>query len=137
MRTLALLVSLAFLLLASGCTTSPSPGMITPLPSAGPRYEAGDLLGGDLVEAGFDDPNGTPAGAAIVVLEYQALPGQYVYTLVRPVEGNWMYVYPAGDWTKRLSRERTVFEGYRLEIVGYVQVGRIQPARTTKTVGPA
>lgn len=70
-----------------------------------------------------------------MVLEYQSQPGQYVYTLVQPVDGGWAYIYPADDWATRLARERAVFEGYRLDVAGYVQVGQLHPATTAKASG--
>ena len=135
MRTGLIALSLVLLLLAAGCTSPASPGATPTAVSAEPRYAAGDLLRGDLAAAGFDDPNGTRAGAAIVVLSYEPVPGQYIYTLVRPVAGGWEYVYPAGEWTTRLARDRTAFEAYPLELAGYVEVARVLPAPTTAKSG--
>ena len=135
MRTPLLLLFLMLMLLAPGCSTPSSPGEIPLTLTAEPRYGAGDLLKGDLVRAGFDDPNKTHAGAAIVVLEYRPQPGQYVYTLVRPTDQGWAYVSPADDWTMHLTRERMVFEGFRLDKSGYVEVGKIQPAAIPTTRG--
>lgn len=130
-----ILVCLLLLLFASGCMTSSSPGGVIPTTAAEPRYETGDLLKGDLAGVGFDSMNITPAGAAIVVLEYQPQLGEYVYTLVRPSDRGWTYVYPADDWTAHLSRDRVTFEGYQLDLAGYVQVGKILPATPVPTPG--
>ncbi len=133
MRTVLIVLSLALLLLAAGCTTPSPPGATPTVAPAEPRYAAGDLLKGDLVVAGFDDPNGTPNGTAIVVLAYQPVPGQYVYTLVRPEAGGWVYVYPSDDFATRLARDRAVFEAYPLEPIGHVEVARILPAASATT----
>ncbi len=135
MRTPILLLFLTLMLLAPGCSTPSSPGEIPLTPTTEPRYGAGELLKGDLVVAGFGGPNNTHAGAAIVVLEYRSQPGEYVYTLVRPTDRGWAYISPADDWTMHLTRERMVFEGYRLDKSGYVDVGKIQPAATPTTGG--
>jgi hypothetical protein len=131
-------VALSLLIVAlsgAGCLQSNAPGTPTPT-AATSRYAVGDLLTGNLSAAGFDDPNGTPGGAAIVILEYQPAPGQYVYTLVAPVSGGWAYVYPSNDWTARLARDRTVFEAFRLERTGHIQLAEIRAATTFASVTP-
>jgi len=127
---LALLISI----LAAGCLgSSPS---ATPTPTPAPsRYAPGDLLQGELVGAGFDDPNGTPGGAAIVVIAYQPVPGEYAYTLVQPVPNGWAYVYPSGDFVMRLNRDRETFESYRLERIGHVDLPAIHGPSATALAG--
>jgi hypothetical protein len=130
------LVLVALAVLAAGCLQSSPSGMPTPTPSAA-RYSPGDLLRGDLVGAGFDGPNGTPAGSAIVVLEYQPSPNQYVYTLVQPASGGWAHVYPSNDWVMRMNRDRATFESYRLERVGHVDLAAIkEPTNATPAWQP-
>ena len=125
MRLPLIALALVLAVIAAGCL-QPSPAP-TPTPTpAEPRYAPGDLLRGDLAAAGFDDPNGTPADTAIVVIAYQPVPGEYVYTLVRPVPGGWAYVYPSGDFVTRLARDRATFESYRLERIGHVEVPAIE-----------
>jgi hypothetical protein len=121
MRPATIALALIFAVIVAGCAQPPQPATPTPTPSE-ERYAPGDLLRGDLAGAGFDDPNGTPAGAAIVVLEYQQVPDQYVYSLVQPVSGGWAYVYPSGDFVQRLTRDRSILESYRLE-----RIGRVDP----------
>ena len=124
------LIALALVLaaLAAGCLQSSPSAAPTPTPPEA-RYVPGDLLRGDLVGAGFDDPNGTPADAAIAIIEYQPASGYYVYTLVQPVTGGWAYIYPSGDFVMRLARDRSTFESYRLERIGHVDVPAIEGPR--------
>lgn len=121
MRPATIALALVLAVLVAGCAQSSQPATPTPTPSE-ERYAPGDLLRGDLAGAGFDDPNGTPAGAAIVVIEYQQVPDEYVYSLVQPVSEGWAYVYPSGDFVLRLARDRLTFESYRLE-----RIGRVDP----------
>ncbi|NLX48815.1 MAG: hypothetical protein GXY82_02850 [Methanospirillum sp.] len=103
----------------------------TPTP-ADTRFASGDLLHGDLAGAGFDDPNGTPAEAAIVILEYQPQLDEYIYTLVQPADGGWRYMYPSGDFVMRMARDRSTFESYRLERIAHVDIRAIAgPPDTT------
>jgi hypothetical protein len=121
MRPATIALALALAVLVAGCAQQPAPVSPTPTPSE-ERYAPGDLLRGDLAGAGFDDPNGTPADAAIVVIEYHQVPDEYVYSLVQPVPAGWAYVYPSGDFVLRLTRDRLTFESYRLE-----RIGRVDP----------
>lgn len=132
------IIALALILaaLAAGCLQPSQPAAPTPT-FAEPQYTPGDLLRGDLAGAGFDDPNGTPAAAAIVVIAYQPIPGEYVYTLVRPVPGGWAYVYPPDDWETRLARDRATFEAFRLERVGQIEVAAVQPPGNTTAPRPS
>ena len=126
MRLPLIALALVVAVLAAGCLQSS--------PSADADFHAGrgavrpraTCSGATLPAAGFDDPNGTPAGAAIVIIEYQPVPGEYVYTLVQPVAGGWAYVYPSGDFVTRLTRDRATFESYRLERIGRVDVPAIE-----------
>ncbi len=125
MRLAPIAIALVLAALAAGCLgSSPSAAPTPTLAEA--RYVPGDLLRGDLAGAGFDDPNGTPAGAAIAIIEYRPMSGEYVYTLVQPVTGGWAYVYPAGDFVMRLARDRSTFESYRLERIGHVDLPAIE-----------
>jgi hypothetical protein len=122
MRPPLIALALVLAVLAAGCVQEPGDD-VTPTPEpVETRYAPGDLLRGDLAGAGFDDPNGTPADAAIVVLEYRSVPGEYVYTLVRPVPEGWAYVYPSGDFVATLARDRETFEAYRLEQAGRIDL---------------
>jgi hypothetical protein len=129
------LIALARVLavLAAGCLGSPPSAAPAPTPALA-RYAPGDLLRGDLSGAGFDDPNGTPVGAAIAIIEYQPASDQYVYTLVQPVHEGWAYVYPSGDFVMRMARDRSTFESYRLDRVGHVDLAAIEgPPNGTAT----
>lgn len=126
MRSLPIALALALAVLVAGCAI-PTSGPATPTPEPAPaRYAVGDLLRGDLAVAGFDDPNGTPPGAAIVIIDYRPVPGEYVYTVVQPVPGGWAYIYPSGDFVETLVRDRTTFESYRLEPAGTVDLRDVQ-----------
>lgn len=114
-------LALVLAVLVAGCLQPSPPAVPTPAP-ADARYAPGDLLRGDLVGAGFDEPNGTPDGAAIAIVEYQPQLDEYVYTLVQPSSGGWAYVYPSGDFVARLARDRATFESYRLERIAHVDV---------------
>lgn len=120
-------IALVLATLAGGCLGDFTPATTsTPIPTPVPgRYAPGDLLQGDLSGAGFDDPRGTPAGAAIVILEYRPVPGEYVYSLVRPEAGGWAYVYPSGDFVSTIARDRSTFESYRLERTGSVDLREV------------
>ena len=123
--------ALVLAILVAGCLQPSPPAVPTPTP-ADTRYAPGDLLRGDLFGAGFDDPNGTPADAAIAIVEYQPSSDEYVYTLVLPSSGGWAYVYPSGDFVVRLARDRATFESYRLERIAHVEVTAIEgPPNTT------
>lgn len=117
--------ALVLAVLVAGCLQPSPPAVPTPTP-ADTRYAPGDLLRGDLAGAGFDDPNGTPDGAAIAIVEYQPQLDEYVYTLVLPASGGWAYVYPSGDFVVRLARDRATFESYRLERIAHVDVTAIE-----------
>ena len=125
MRYCLIAIVLVLAALTAGCL-QPSPSPVpTPVPAES-RYAPGDLLTGDLAGAGFDEPNGTPDGAAIVVLEYRPVPGEYVYTLVQPVPEGWAYVYPSGDFISTLARDRSTFESYSLARSGSVDLREIR-----------
>jgi len=128
MRLPLIALALVLAVLAAGCLQSSPPVASTPTPTE-LRYAPGDLFRGDLAGAGFDDPNGTPADGAIVIIEYQSVPDEYIYSLVRPVPGGWAYVYPSGDFVTRLARDRSTFESYRLERIGHVEVPAIEGPR--------
>jgi hypothetical protein len=136
MRLFIIALALVLAVLVAGCLQPSTPAAPTPTPPE-PRYAPGDLLRGDLAGAGFDDPNGTPADAAIVIIAYQPVPGEYVYTLVRPAPGGWAYVYPSGDFVTRLARDRATFESYRLERIGHVEVPAIEGPPGTSTPRPS
>ena len=122
MRPPLFALALILAVLAAGCAVTPAvPATPTPEPAPA-RYAVGDMLRGDLVGAGFDDPNGTSPGAAIVILDYRPVPGEYVYTLVQPVSGGWAYTYPSGDFVQTLARDRTTFESYPLSPAGTVDL---------------
>ncbi|MEN6341000.1 MAG: hypothetical protein ABFC89_00405 [Methanospirillum sp.] len=125
MRLTLIVLALLLAVLVAGCIDASPSATPTPTPSLA-RYSPGDLLRGDLVGAGFDEPNATPAGAAIVVLEYQPKADQYIYTLVQPPAEGWQYVYPSGDFVTRMGRDRTTFEAYRLERIGHVDLSAIR-----------
>ncbi len=125
MRLTFIVLALVLAALGAGCLQASPPATPTPTPSLA-RYAPGDLFRGDLVGAGFDDPNATPAGAAIAVVEYQSALDQYIYTLVQPVSGGWAYVYPSGDFVTRMGRDRATFESYRLERIGHVDLAAIE-----------
>ena len=137
MRLSLIALALVLVALAGGCLQQPGPIPPTPTPVDG-RYAPGDLLRGDLVAAGFDDTNRTPADVAIVILSSgHPVSGEYVYTLVRPVPGGWAYVYLSDDWIVRMGRDRAVFESYRLERIGHVDLAAIgEPTNATASRQP-
>ena len=124
MRLLTMAFALVLAVLVAGCLQPSPPAVPTPTP-ADTRYAPGDLLRGDLAGAGFDEPNGTPDGAAIAIVEYQPRWDEYVYSLVVPASDGWAYVYPSGDFVMRLARDRATFESYRLERIAHVDVTAI------------
>lgn len=136
MRLPLIALALMVAVLAAGCLQS-SPSAAPTSTPAEAQYVPGDLLRGDLAGAGFDDPNGTPAGAAIVIIDYQPAPDEYVYTLVEPVAGGWAYIYPSGDFVMHLARERVTFESYRLERIGHVDVPAIEGPPETSAPRPS
>ncbi len=125
MRLPLIVLALVLAALAAGCLQASPSATPTPTPSLA-RYAPGDLLRGDLMGAGFDGPNATPAGAAIAIMEYQPAPDQYIYSLVQPALGGWAYVYPSGDFVTRMGRDRATFESYRLERIGHVDLAVIE-----------
>jgi hypothetical protein len=125
MRLSLTALALVLAALAAGCLQVSPPATPIPTPSLA-RYAPGDLFRGDLSGAGFDDPDGTPPGAAIAVIDYQPSQDEYVYSLVQPVSGGWAYVYPSGDFVMRLARDRATFESYRLERAGHVDLAAIE-----------
>jgi hypothetical protein len=126
MRPPLIALALLFAILAAGCTGTPPVPTTPTLKPAPARYAVGDLLRGELARAGFDDPNGTPPGAAIVILDYRPVPGEYVYTVVQPVPGGWAFAYPSGDFVATLARDRTTFESYGLEPAGTVDLRDVE-----------
>jgi len=115
-----LVLCLAIAISSAGCSVPGTTGEGKPVSPAhpAPLHMPGDVLSGNMTLAGYDTPDPRIGEVRVVVLAFQPESDMYIYTFVRThANGSYTFVFPEG-WEAKLARQRTVFEGYGLEMTG-------------------